>query len=125
MAASRSGAKTQPVTPVPQQLFATIPLATKSEEARKFASWPWTSTKMACWQTRCACPHASEKDPQFALGHARSPSLHAGAFRTRRLWQKPNPCSLAHYPTSGSWSAGLTSDQDRDLLPAIMNMNVC
>src|SRR5258705_13570278 len=36
-AASRSGAKTQPVAAVPQQLFGTIPLATKSEEAPKFA----------------------------------------------------------------------------------------
>jgi tetratricopeptide (TPR) repeat protein len=123
-AAARSGAKTPPVAPVPQQLFGTIPLATKSEEARKFAELALDKYENGLLADAVVhARHASEKDPQFALGHALL------SFASRR--GIPDSAALAKAksllpratPDEQLLVRWMTSVQDRDLLPAIMNMN--
>jgi len=122
--AARSGAKTQPLAPVPQQLFGTIPLATQSEEARKFAELALDKYENGLLADAVVhARHASEKDPQFALGHALL------SFASRR--GIPDSAALAKAksllpratPDEQLLVRWMTSVQDRDLLPAIMNMN--
>jgi tetratricopeptide (TPR) repeat protein len=122
--AARSVEKAQRAGPVPQQLFGTIPLSTESEEARKFVELALDKYENGLLEDAVVhARHASEKDPQFALGYALL------SFASRR--GIPDSAALAKakslLPRATSdeqllvrWMASV---QDRDLLPAIMNMN--
>src|SRR5271168_113612 len=67
------------VAPIPQHLFGGIPLATRSEDARKFVELALDKYENALLEDAAVqAKHATEKDPQFALGFA------VLAFTTRR-----------------------------------------
>ncbi|HXM93446.1 MAG TPA: tetratricopeptide repeat protein [Candidatus Dormibacteraeota bacterium] len=109
---------------VPQQLFSTIALSTHSEEARKFLELALDKYENVLREDAVVhAQHATEKDPQFALGYAML------SFASRR--GIPNSGALAKAksllpgaaPDEQLLVRWMTSVQDRDLLPAITSMN--
>src|SRR3989440_6273316 len=122
--ASRAARNTPPVVSVAQRLFGAIPLSTQSAEARKFIELAWDKYENSMFDDAIVnARHATEKDPQSALSHALL------SFIARR--GIPNSAALAKakslLPRTTSdehllvrW---MTSIQEGDLLPAIMNMN--
>jgi len=122
--AVRSGEKTPAIAPLPQQLFGTITLSTRSEETRKFLELAINKYEDAMYDDAAnRCRHAAEKDPQSALAYA---MLSFSARRTLPdLQALAKAKSLLPHATPDEqllvrW---MTSIQDRDLLPAIVNMN--
>jgi tetratricopeptide (TPR) repeat protein len=108
----------------PQQLFGTIPVSTDSAEARQFVELAIDKYENFLLDDAVVhAQHATEKDPQFALGYA------VLAFASRR--GTPNSAALAHAKAllPGATSdeqllvLWMTSVEDRDLLPAITSMN--
>jgi tetratricopeptide (TPR) repeat protein len=123
-AASRATSKSSALAPVPQQLFGAIALTTHSEEARKFLELAVDKYENAMYDDAVVhARHATEKDPQFALGYA------VLSFAARRTL--PDSVALAKAksllpaaaPDEQLLVRWMTSIQDRDLLPAIMSMN--
>jgi tetratricopeptide (TPR) repeat protein len=121
---SRSAKNAPRVGPVFQQLFGTIPVSTRSEEARKFIELSLDKYENSLLDDAVVhAQHATEKDPQFALGYAML------AFASRR--GTPNSAALAQAksllpnatPDEQLLIRWMTGIQDRDLLPAIMTMN--
>lgn len=121
---SRAAKNAPRVAPLSQQLFGAIPIATKSEEARKFVEIAWDKYENAMYDVAVTqARHATEKDPQSALGFAMV------SFAARR--GMPDAAALAKAksllpratPDEQLLVRWMTSVQDRDLLPAIMNMN--
>ncbi len=122
--ANRAARKTPPVASAAQHLFGAIPLSTESREARKFIELAWDKYENSMYDDAIVnARHATEKDPHSALGYALL------SFVARR--GVPNSAALAKakslLPRTTSdeqllvrW---MTSIQERDLLPAIMNMN--
>jgi hypothetical protein len=123
-AASRAARKTPAVAPIPQHLFGAIPLSTRSEEARKSVELALDKYENALLEDALAqARHTTEKDPQFALGYALL------SFVSRRIIPDPAALSKAKSllpratPDEQLLVRWMTSIQDRDLLPAITNMN--
>jgi tetratricopeptide (TPR) repeat protein len=122
--AERSAGKTAAIAPLPQQLFGAITLSTRSEEAGKFLELAINKYEDAMYDDAVVrARHATEKDPQSALAYAMV------SFSARRtlpdLQALAKAKSLLPHATPDEqllvrW---MTSIQDRDLLPAIVNMN--
>jgi tetratricopeptide (TPR) repeat protein len=123
-ATSRAAKSASRVAPIPQHLFGGIPLATRSEEARKFVELALDKYENALLDDAVVqARHATEKDPQFALGFA------VLAFTTRR--SVPDAAALARAkallpratPGEQLLVRWMTSVESSDLLPAITSMN--
>jgi tetratricopeptide (TPR) repeat protein len=122
-AKSRAAGSTR-VAPTPLLLFGAIPVSTRSIEARKFAELSLDKYENVLLHDAVVqAQHATEKDPNFALGYA----LLSHASRTGI----PNSAALErakvllpHAPPDEQllvrWMTGI---QDRNLLPAIASMN--
>jgi len=122
--ASRAARHTPPMVSSGQRLFGAIPISTQSGEARKFIELAWDKYENSMFDDAVVnARHATEKDPQSALSQALL------SFVARR--GIPNSVALAKakslLPRTTTdeqllvrW---MTSIQERDLLPAIMNMN--
>jgi len=122
--ASRAARRTPPMVSSGQRLFGAIPISTQSGEARKFIELAWDKYENSMFDDAVVnARHATEKDPQSALSQALL------SFVARR--GIPNSVALAKakslLPRTTTdeqllvrW---MTSIQERDLLPAIMNMN--
>src|SRR2546430_1088286 len=122
--ASGASSNTPAVVSVGQRLFGAIPLSTPSAEARKFIELAWDKYENSMFDDAIVnARHATEKDPQSAVSYALL------SFIARR--GIPNSAALAKakslLPRTTSdehllvrW---MTSIQEGDLLPAIMNMN--
>jgi tetratricopeptide (TPR) repeat protein len=123
-AAAHSAEKSARVAPAPQQLFGTLALSTHSAEARKFIELSWDKYENAMYDDAVInARHATEKDPQSALSYAllsfvarRTMPLSAALDKAKTLL----PHSTPDEQLLVRW---MTSIQDRDLLPAIVNMN--
>jgi tetratricopeptide (TPR) repeat protein len=122
--AERSGAKPAGIAPVSQQLFGTISLSTRSEEARKFVELAINKYENAMYDDAVVrARHATEQDPHSALGYAML------SFAARRTL--PDSSALAKAksllphatPDEQLLVRWMTGIQERDLLPAIMSMN--
>jgi tetratricopeptide (TPR) repeat protein len=122
--AARSGEKTALVALLPQQLFGSVTLSTRSEETRKFLELAINKYEDAMYDDAVVrSRHAAEKDPQSALAYAML------SFSARRTL--PDLSALAKAksllphatPDEQLLVRWMTSIQDRDLLPAIVNMN--
>ena len=112
------------IAPAPLLLFGAIPVSTRSVEARKFAELSLDKYENVLMNDAIVqAQHATEKDPDFALGYA----LLSLASRNRI----PNSAALErakvlmpHAPPDEQllvrW---MTSIQDHNLLPAISSMN--
>jgi len=122
--ASRAARHTPPMVSSGQRLFGAIPISTQSGEARKFIELAWDKYENSMFDDAVVnARHATEKDPHSALSQALL------SFVARR--GIPNSVALAKakslLPRTTTdeqllvrW---MTSIQERDLLPAIMNMN--
>ncbi len=122
--ASRAARRTPPMVSSGQRLFGAIPISTQSGEARKFIELAWDKYENSMFDDAVVnARHATEKDPQSALSQALL------SFVARR--GIPDSVALAKakslLPRTTTdeqllvrW---MTSIQERDLLPAIMNMN--
>ena len=123
-ASERSASGAPRVAPVAQQLFGSIALSTRSEEARKFLELALDKYENAMYEEAVAqARHATEKDPKSAVSFA------VLSFAARR--GLPDEAALAKAksllpratPDEQLLVRWMTSIQDRDLLPAIVNMN--
>ena len=123
-ASHRTPAKVARIAPLHQQLFGTILLSTKSEDARKSIEAAWSKNENAMYDSSAAdARRATEKDPNSALAYAMI------SFSARRT--TPDTAALAKAKSLLSRTSGdeqllvrwMTSVQDRDLLPAISSMN--
>lgn len=108
----------------PQRLFGTIPVSTRSEEARKFLELAIDKYENALLDDSVVhARHAAEEDPQFALAYAflsfaaRRDTPDAAALgRAKSLLSRATPDEQLLV----RW---LTGVQGGDLLPAITSMN--
>src|SRR5262252_11002446 len=70
-ASSRAGAHPARVAPLRQQLFGTIPLSTKSEDARKSLELAWNKYENAMYDESAAdARNATQKDPNSSFAYA-------------------------------------------------------
>jgi hypothetical protein len=123
-ASHRSAAKPARVAPIRQQLFGSIPLSTKSEDARKALEAAWNKYENASYDASADDARlATQKDPNSALAFAMI------SFAARRT--TPDTAALAKAKSLLSHSSPdeqllvrwMTAIQDRDILPAIASMN--
>ena len=122
--AARSSAKNAAVAPVPQRLFGSVQLSTRSEEARKLLEVACDKYENAMYYEAVeVARHASEKDPKSPLAFAML------SFSARRT--TPDLAALAKAesllpnaaPDERLLVGWMTGIQERNLLPAIMSMN--
>jgi tetratricopeptide (TPR) repeat protein len=121
---ARSSTNTPAVAPGPQQLFGSILLSTRSEEARKLLEVAWDKYENAMYYEAVdLAKRATEKDPQSPLAFAMT------SFSARRT--TPDLAALAKAesllplaaPDEQLLVRWMTGVQERDLLPAITSMN--
>jgi tetratricopeptide (TPR) repeat protein len=112
------------IAPAPLLLFGAIPVSTRSVEARKFAELSMDKYENVLLHDAVVqAQHATEKDPNFALGYA----LLSFASRTGI----PNGAALEHAKVLLPHAPGdeqllvrwMTGIQDGNFLPAIASMN--
>ena len=122
-AKSRAAGSTR-IAPVPLLLFGTIPVSTRSVEARKFAEMSLDKYENVMLDDSIVlAQHATEKDPEFAFGYALL------SFASRR--GIPNSAALARAkallphtsPDEQLLVRWMTGIQDNNLLAAIASMN--
>ncbi|HYL82947.1 MAG TPA: tetratricopeptide repeat protein [Candidatus Angelobacter sp.] len=122
--AARSSSKAPAVAPVPQQLFGSIQLSTRSAEARSLVELAWDKYENAIYYDAVEiAQRAAKKDPQSAVAFAMT------SFAARRT--TPDLAALAKAqsllpqasPDEQLLVRWMTGIQDRDLLPAITSMN--
>jgi tetratricopeptide (TPR) repeat protein len=122
---AKSRAASSPrIAPAPLLLFGTIPVSTRSVEARKFAELSLDKYENVLMHDAIVqAQHATEKDPDFALGYALlSFASRAGIPNSAALERAK--VLLPHAPADEQllvrWMTGI---QDGNLLPAIASMN--
>src|ERR1700736_4914086 len=112
------------IVPAPLVLFGAIPVSTRSVEARKFAELSLDKYEnVLLHDAVIQAQHATEKDPNFALGYAllshasraAIPNIAALERAKALLPQAPHDEQLLV-----RWMTGI---QDGNLLPAIASMN--
>jgi tetratricopeptide (TPR) repeat protein len=112
------------IVPVPLLLFGTIPVSTRSQEARRYAELAVDKYENVLLDDAVVqAEHATEKDHNFALGYA------VLSFASRR--SIPNKVALERAkallpqatPDEQLMVRWMTSIQERNLLPAIASMN--
>ena len=122
--ANRSASSSPRVAAGSQMLFGSIALSTRSEESRKFLELALDKYENAMYDDAVVeARHASEKDPQSPLSYA------VLSFAARR--GMPDSAALAKAksllsratPDEQLLTRWMVSVQDRNLLPAIVNMN--
>jgi tetratricopeptide (TPR) repeat protein len=122
--AAGSASGTLPITPFPQKLFGTIPISTSSEEACKFAELSLEKYENGLLEDAVVhARHATEKDPQFALAFAVLSFVSRRGIPDSAAFTKAEALLPQATPDEQLLVRWMTSVQDRDLLPAIMNMN--
>jgi tetratricopeptide (TPR) repeat protein len=123
-AAKRSASSTPRATPASQMLFGSIALSTRSEESRKYIELALDKYENAMYDDAVATArHATQKDPQSPLSYA------VLSFAARR--GMPDSAALAKAksllsratPDEQLLARWMVSVQERNLLPAIVNMN--
>ena len=122
--AARSVTSTAPVNPAPQELFGSIKLSTRSEDARKLVELAWDKYENAIYYDAVEIARrATQKDPQSPLAFAMT-SL-AARFTTPDLAALAKAKSLLPLaaPDEQLLVRWMTGIQDGDLLPAISGMN--
>jgi predicted Zn-dependent protease len=112
------------IAPAPLLLFDTIPVSTRSVEARKFAELALDKYENVLLHDAVVqAKHATEKDPDFALGYAllslasRNGVPNSAALERAKVLM---PHAPADEQLLVRWMTGI---QDHNLLPAITSMN--
>jgi len=122
--AKSRGARSTRIAPAPLLLFGTIPVSTRSVEARKFAELALDKYENVLLHDAVVqAQHATEKDPDFALGYAllslasRTGVPNSAALERAKVLMPQAP---ADEQLLVRWMTGI---QDHNLLPAIASMN--
>jgi tetratricopeptide (TPR) repeat protein len=122
-ARSRAAGSTR-IAPAPLLLFGDIPVSTRSIEARKFAELSLDKYENALLHDAVVqAEHATEKDPNFALGYALLSFASRTGIPNRAALERAKvllPNAPADEQLLVRWMTGI---QDHNLLPAIASMN--
>lgn len=112
------------VSVVPQQLFGSLPVSTRSAEARQLVEKALDEYEnVMLVESLASARKAVQKDPKFALAYA------MWSFAARRdvpapaARAKANALAVAAPPEERLLVRWMTATQSRDLLPAIQSMN--
>jgi tetratricopeptide (TPR) repeat protein len=122
---AKSRAASSPrIAPAPLLLFGAIPVSTRSVEARKFAELSLDKYENALLHDAVVqAQHATEKDPNFALGYALLSFASRTGIPDGAALERAKVL-LPHAPADEQllvrWMVGI---QDHNLLPAIASMN--
>jgi tetratricopeptide (TPR) repeat protein len=116
--------ETTPIARTAKELFGIIPISTRSEGARQFVELSLDKYENGLLDDAVVhARHATEKDPQFALGYAVLSFVSRGGIPDQEALAKAKsllPAATSEEQLLVRW---MTSVEDRDLLPAIMNIN--
>jgi tetratricopeptide (TPR) repeat protein len=112
------------IAPAPLLLFGAIPVSTRSIEARKFAELSMDKYENVLLHDAVVqAQHATEKDPNFALGYALLSHASRAAIPNTAALERAKVL-LPHAPPDEQllvrWMTGI---QDGNLVPAIASMN--
>jgi tetratricopeptide (TPR) repeat protein len=112
------------IAPAPLLLFGAIPVSTRSQEARRLTELALDKYENvlvddALVQAR----HATEKDPDFALGYAVLSFVSRGEIVDRPALERAKKLMPRATPDEQLMVRWMTCIQDRNLLPAIASMN--
>src|SRR6266403_1622452 len=117
-----SAAKVAPITR--QQLFGTIPVSTRSEQARRFVEIALDKYENHIVDGALAnARSAIKKDPQFALGYATLSLASLGSIPNSAALGRAKALLPRATPDEQLLIRWMTSISDRELLPAISAMN--
>jgi tetratricopeptide (TPR) repeat protein len=126
VAKARNTSSAAKIAPIPrqQQLFGSIPVSTRSAQARKFVElaldkYENHSVDAALVNAR----RAIQKDPQFALGYAALSLASLGSIPDSAALVRAKSLMPRATPDEQLLIRWMTSVTDRDLLPAISAMN--
>lgn len=115
---------TAPIVRPAKELFGVIPISTRSEEARKFVELSLDKYENGLLDDAVVhARHATEKDPQSALAYAVLSFVSRSSVPDQEALAKAKsllPTATSEEQLLVRW---MTSVQDRDLLPAIVNIN--
>lgn len=107
-----------------QQLFGAIPVATRSEEARKFVEFSLDRYENHIVEGALSgARRAIEKDPQFALGYAALSLASLGSIPDSAALERAKALAPHATPDEQLLIRWMTSIGERDLLPAIAASN--
>ena len=120
--------KTSPasrIAPIPKkQLFGSIPVSTRSDEARKFVELSLDRYENHIVDGALSnARRAIQKDPQFALGYAALSLASLGSIPDSAALVRAKSLMPRATPDEQLLIRWMTSISDRDLLPAITAMN--
>src|ERR1700737_5009300 len=112
------------IAPAPLLLFGAIPVSTRSVEARKFAELSLNKYENVLLHDAIVqAQHATEKDPDFALGYALLSLASRNGVPNSAALERAKVL-MPHAPPDEQllvrWMTGI---QDHNLLPAISSMN--
>src|SRR6266851_4724052 len=117
-----SSAKIAPVSK--QQLFGSIPISTRSQEARKFVELSLDKYENHIVDGALSnARRAIQKDPQFALGYAALSLASLGSIPDSAALARAKSLLPRATPDEQLLIRWMTSIGDRELLPAISAMN--
>jgi tetratricopeptide (TPR) repeat protein len=117
-----SAAKVAPIAR--QQLFGSIPVSTRSQEARKFVELSLDKYENHIVDGALSnARRAIQKDPQFALGYAALSLASLGSIPDSAALGRAKALLPRATPDEQLLIRWMTSISDRDLLPAISAMN--
>jgi len=117
-----SAAKVAPIAR--QQLFGSIPVSTRSQEARKFVELSLDKYENHIVDGALSnARRAIQKDPQFALGYAALSLASLGSIPDSAALGRAKTLLPRATPDEQLLIRWMTSISDRDLLPAISAMN--
>jgi Tetratricopeptide repeat len=117
-----SAAKIAPIAR--QQLFGSIPVSTRSQEARKFVELSLDKYENHIVDSALDnARRAIKKDPQFALGYAALSLASLGSIPDSAALARAKSLLPRATPDEQLLIRWMTSISDRDLLPAITAMN--
>jgi tetratricopeptide (TPR) repeat protein len=117
-----SAAKVAPIAP--QQLFGSIPVSTRSQEARKFVEISLDKYENHIVDGALAnARKAVNRDPQFALGYAALSLASLGSIPDAAALGRAKALAPRATRDEQLLIRWMTSNSDRDLLPAITAMN--
>ena len=125
VAKARSTSSSAKIAPISkQQLFGSIPVSTRSQEARKFLELSLDKYENHLVDGALSnARRAIQKDPQFALGYAALSLASLGSIPDSAALGRAKALLPHATPDEQLLIRWMTSISDRDLLPAISAMN--
>ena len=112
------------IAPAPLMLFGAIPVSTRSQEARKLTERALDKYEnVMLGDAILQAQHATEKDPDFALGYAVLSFVSRFSVTNSAALARAKALLPQATPDEQLMVRWMTSIQDRNLVPAIASMN--